>query len=339
MNNSAVIRNQILVLEIAQGFFQSEITFALLKLRVFERLDIGPKTADELAAEIGGRADYLERLLEGGRSLKLLERTGAAYRLSELSRSVLAPSAGENYLGNWLRWLEYLRGGFVKLDVSALTGSQVVERQDHLGGNPEDTREFVLAMHNYAVVRGRDFAESLDVSGCATMLDVACGPGTYAFQLAVKNPDLRLHLLDFPKILDVAREVEQKYALKHAVQYLPQDALKDPISGQYDLVLVSNMLQMLGEAASRELLAKLFTVTRENGSLVIQGQFLDEPEGGAPQRWPVIVDLLHMAMTRNGRNHTVSETVQWLKDAGFTRIEASPRSLLGPTSYVRGYRL
>ena len=76
-----IIRDQVAVLSVAEGFFQSSVLFALLKLRVFERIGDGGKTLDELAAELAARPETLARLLNAGVLLLLLEtQDGLTYR-------------------------------------------------------------------------------------------------------------------------------------------------------------------------------------------------------------------------------------------------------------------
>ena len=334
----ALIRDQIKLLDIAQGFFQSQILFALQKMRVFELLDGTEKTVTDLAASTSARPDYLRRLLVAGRMLRLLEWRGDdRYALTPLSQALLAPSMGENFLGNWVRWLEYLSVPFDRLADTVLNGKPA-EALGHLGGDAGDTREFTLAMHNYATLRGRELARVLDTRGYRSLLDLGCGPGTYAFNLGLRNPELTLHLLDLPPILEVAKEVRQRYTLTNEVHFLPLDVSAGEIPGRYDLVLVSNILQMLGERASRELIAKVYRCTGPGGSLVIQGQYMPDPETVVPERWPVIVDLLQLCMTPEGRNHTMAETAEWIESAGFTDVEQRPMSLLNANSYVQGYK-
>ncbi|NUO83326.1 hypothetical protein HUU05_24910, partial [candidate division KSB1 bacterium] len=103
-NRTSIIRDQIQVLTIAEGFYPSSVLFALLKLEIFERIGDGDKTAHDLAAEIKARPDSLVRLLNAGVVLKLLEtEDGVSFRIAPAYRSVLLPSAGDNYLGNWIR--------------------------------------------------------------------------------------------------------------------------------------------------------------------------------------------------------------------------------------------
>lgn len=74
----------------------------------------------------------------------------------------------------------------------------------------------------------------------------------------------------------------------------------------------------------------------EGGSLVIQAQFLrDDRLGG---RWPVLLDLIQLCITTEGRNHTVAETKAWLAEAGFSNIEFAPMTLLNTNSFLRAYK-
>lgn len=335
--DQAVKKRQIEMLSLAEGFLQSSVLFALLKLRVFERIDRGTTTLQDLAEELDARPETLSRLLCAGVALKLLETgEGATFRLSPSCRAVLSPSAGEYYLGDWIRSLDYFCAPLQKLDEAVLHSRPTIEPDTHLGGDRESTRSFALSMHNYASLRGKELAEFLGTTGCRSLLDLGCGPGTYAFHLGVRNPGLGLYLADHPVVLETAQEIQTRYALQNDVHYLPLDAVKDDIPGSYDLILVSNVLHGLGEKASRALIERLYSSVNRGGSLVIQAQYLrDDRLGG---RWPIFLDLIQLCVTEQGRNHTPEETRRWLEEAGFRDIEFHPMTLLNTNSYLRGYK-
>ncbi len=331
-------RDQIKILSIAEGFFQSSVLFALLRLKVFERLDGKSATLDELAAELGTQPATLSRLLNAGVMLGLLEsQDGGEFRLAPASRSVLAPSAGEHYLGNWIRNLDYFREALSALDRAVQASGPTVDPQTHLGSDDGQTREFTLAMHNYASLRGKELADFLSTAGCRSMLDLGCGPGTYSFHLGLRNPGLDLYLADLPAVLEIAKEVQRQYPVRNNVHYLPLDALKDEIPHSYDLILVSNTLHLVGERASRALLERLYPSVNPGGSLVIQAQFLEDHRLGG--RWPVFLDLVQLCVTAQGRNHTRAETRQWMEEAGFRNVELCPMTLLNTNSFLRGYKV
>ena len=331
------LRDRLTVLGIAESFFQSSVLFALARLKIFELIGEGDKPLNELAAQVGTRPETLTRLLNAGVVLNLLEtKDGNIYRVARMGRSLLLPSAGEAYLGDWIRNLAYLNGTMANLDQAVLQSGPTVDPLTHLGIDPDRTREFTLAMHNYAALYGSELAHYLDTTGCQSLLDLGCGPGTYAFYLGMKNPELQLYLLDFPEVLQVAKEVQTRYFLRNQVHYVPADAVRDEITGQYDVILVSNTLHQLGPQASSALVKRLYKAVRPGGSLVIQARFLRDDRLG--DKIPVFLDLLELCITTNGSNHSI-ETRGWLQEAGFSKLEYCPMSLFNENSFLRGYRL
>ncbi|MGC2108202.1 MAG: methyltransferase [Candidatus Korobacteraceae bacterium] len=331
------IRDRLTVLGIAESFFQSSVLFALAKLKIFELIGEEDKPLGDLANQVGARPETLARLLNAGVMLKLLEtQDGINYRATFLGRSVLSPSAGEAYLGDWIRNLAYFNVAMSDLDQAVLKSKPTFDPLTHLGTDPERTRDFTLAMHTYAAIYGRELAHYLDTAGCTSLLDLGCGPGTYSFCLGMKNPILHLYLLDYPEVLQVAKEVQARYSLKNEIDYLPADAVKDEIRGQYDVVLVSNTLHQLGHEASAALIKRLHKSIKPGGSLVIQARFLRDDHMG--DRVPVLLDLLELCITSAGRNHSVAETREWMEEAGFANVKFCPMSLFNENSFLRGYR-
>lgn len=327
-------RTQIELLRVAEGFFGARVLFALNRLGVFEVLGRRTLSAPEVAASIGAHPSALMRLLRAGTALHILTSAdGEGFRIADAWQLVLGDATAEGYLGHWLRFLEHLDDALGHLDDVVSSGGPdhaLLEAKD-----PADLREFTLAMHDYAVLRGRELRDYLDTSGCRSLLDVGCGPGTYAFHLGLRNPSLTLYLLDLPEVLEITREIQGRFPLQNEIRYLPMDLGREEPSGSYDLVLVSNTLHMLGEFESRNLLQQLRRVVAPGGSLVIQAQFLDEDRLGG--RWPVFMDLAQLCVTRQGRNHTVTETRQWLDGAGFGRIEFCAMSAYNTNAFLRAY--
>ena len=133
-----VKKMQIEVLSLAEGFFQSSILFALLKLKIFELVDDGSKTLHELAEELDAQPATLSRLLNAGVVLKLLEsKDGINYSIAPACRAVLSPSAGEQYLGDWIRSLDYFCEPLSKLDKAVLNSAPTTDPAVHLGGQGE----------------------------------------------------------------------------------------------------------------------------------------------------------------------------------------------------------
>lgn len=334
-DDQAISRTQLEFLSIAEGFFESRILFSINKLGIFSLLGEETKSLQDIATAIDARPDTLARLLNAGVALKLLQSTGEGdYRINPVWWPVLVDSESESYLGNWLNLLDYLSSSLTDLDKAAVNGGPTL---NYLAAkDKKDIREFTLAMHNYAALRGKELVKFLDTSDCSTLLDLGTGPGTYAFHLGIANPDLELFLIDLPEVLEVAHDVEKRYPLKNKITYLPVDVTQEEIPGTYDMVMVSNTLHMLGEEESRKLLKRLFNVVKPGGSLVIQFQYMKDNKLGG--RWPTILDMVQLCITDDGRNHSVGETRSWMEEAGYSDIKFSAMNLLNTNGYLRGYR-
>lgn len=232
VNDLSLKRCQIEVLSVAEGFFQSNILFALLKLKVFDFVGKEIKHLNEIAAFAGVRAERLSRLLNAGVVLKMIDSTdGAHYSIAPAYHAVLGDAENEHYLGNWVRNLELFQTALTELDKAVSGSAPPIDPFAYVGGDKYLTREYILAMHNYASLRGKELADFLDTSAVTTLLDLGAGPGTYAFNLGLRNPRLVLHLLDLPDVLEIAKEVQARYAIKNQVKYIAMDALKDAIPG------------------------------------------------------------------------------------------------------------
>ncbi len=324
---------QVELLSIAQGFLPASALFALLRLKIFEMISDTERSVVDLAAETGSQAEHLARLLNAGVMLGLLETDDrVAYRIPPDYQPLLVASDQPGYLGHWLRFMESWYKPFATLDQAVLQGG----RTNMYTHDQAIIRQNTLAMHNFASVRGKELTRFLNTRSCTTMLDVGCGPGTYSFELALRNPELRLHLLDLPAVLEVTREVQKQYDLPNEIQYIPKDLSTEEIPGTYDLVLVSNALQAFDEEKIRSLLRELYAAVNPGGSLVVQAQYLADDHLGP--RWPIFVDLGCMCFTPGGRNHSMDETQRWLNETGFTDIEQIRMSIFNANSFVRGYR-
>ena len=337
MDGSDAIRDQISILSKVEGFFESSVMFALLQLDLFEALGQHEASVTQLSRRTGAEAGRLGRLLRCAATMGFLEsHDGEHFTLAKPARTVLVKSSPEHYLGDWLHFLQTLYGVFGRLSEAVAEGRPVLDLAGELEARPGAARSFNRAMDTYARLRGRELAEFLDLAGTHSLLDLGCGPGTYAYHLAVKNPGLELHLADLPAVIEETRRLPQWADLQNPIRYLPVDVLQDELPGSFDVILISNTLHMLGHQASRELISRLFPKVKEGGSLVVQAQFLGS--AGLGHRWPAILDLIMLCGSQRGENHTVEETCVWLKEAGFSEPEHCPLTLLNTNSFVRAYK-
>src|SRR5205085_12310564 len=111
-----------------------------------------------------------------------------------------------------------------------------------LGADPEQTRAFVLGMHQRAMGIARGVVPFLDMTGVTNLLDVGGGPGTYACLLAQANPDLQVTVRDLPAVVAIAEELIAQAGQSSRVGTLAGDATSgDYGEAKYDSALFSGV--------------------------------------------------------------------------------------------------
>src|SRR5687767_8923439 len=226
------------LMKLATGYWSSAVLLAANELGVFGALAEAADSAESVAARTGANPAAMERLLDACCGLNLLVKQADRYMVPPSAAAFLTPGR-PGYLGNGLRWAWEQFPAWATLTESVRSGEPAVDPRQHLGEDPEQTRDFVMAMHERAVGLARGVVEYLDLDSEAEhLLDVGGGAGTYATLLAQKYPDLRMTVLDLPGITAVASDLIAQAGVSDRVQLLPGDATgADYGESYYDGVL------------------------------------------------------------------------------------------------------
>lgn len=314
------VREQVEVLRKAEGALEAAVLFALAELGVFVALGSDERSVGEIAAATGCDSARLERMLNGGVIVGVLERTDAGrYRAGPAYAATLSAPEAPQFLGDWLAFLGRLTDRMLSLAEAAKPGGL----RAHWPDDERDGAVMAKAMESYARARGLEITERLDLSGDSRLVDLGCGSGAYSIALAERFPNVFLTLVDLPEVAPtLATLLESRPAVAGRSEIVAADVLEFEPDKPYDVVLLSNMLHMFGPERAPLVVEHARRVLRPGGRLIIQAQFLEESR--MTPRWSVLLDVILMATTPEGANHSVDETRGWMERAGFegiTRVE------------------
>jgi SAM-dependent methyltransferase len=301
------LRRQAATLPIAERLFDAAVLCALFELDVFAALASGAKTLDELRRTIRADRDTLEAILDAAVALKILDRQDGAYAASDALVDCLGHRESPAYLGEWVAFLGAIAPSL--FDLGRIARSGVRADGEAL------VRIRTRAMDVHARTRGFELAERIDFSDAKTLLDVGCGSGGYSLAIVERYPQIAATLLDLPEPLAEARAIAAERRLGERMTFVAGDALGYSAATTFDVVLMSNLLHMLGDARALELVRRALGLVAPGGRIVIQGEFLDDDR--TSPRWATLLNLVLHAITPHGRNHTVAEASRWLREAGF----------------------
>jgi SAM-dependent methyltransferase len=330
------IQKQVATLQVAERFFDSVVLFALFEAGVFRALVDGPRQLAELHGAIGGDLESLRATLDAAVALKILSRSLAGYQAEPSLIDSLAREDSPAYLGEWVTFLHVLAVPLLRLGAAIRTGEKPGALFEDMSGEAEPARRMTAAMDAYARSRGAEIADRLDFSDARTLLDLGCGPGTYAVAILERNAQMNATLLDLAGPIAEARKLVASRGMAERVAFVVQDGMTYAPGHGFDVVLVSNTLHMIGPEGSAGLLKHCFGLVNPGGRLIVQAQYLDDSRT-AP-RWPTLLNLIQRVATPHGRNHAIGETTEWLESAGFVGVKHVRFSAWNVNSCLIGQR-
>jgi len=292
---------------------------AAIQLDVFSRLGEETRDAASVAAAIGAPERSTRILLEAMVVIGLLERVKEQYRLTPLSRTYLVPGKPA-YAGDMagIQASPWVWEGLGRLAEAVKKGGTVLEDHAEKPENPH-WEDFARSSGSVAFASSAALRpllrDRLKGRSGARVLDVACGSGIYGYSVLLDHPGVELTLLDWPNVLQQARQWGQKLRVDASrVRYLEGSLFDVDFQGPYDVILLSHVYHHFEPAVCASLSRKVAGALAPGGAAVVH-EFLSD----AGNRAGAMFALTMLVWTREGTTYSSAEYVKWLVDAGLTR--------------------
>ena len=302
---------------IAYGFMASKALFAALEIDLFTHLAGGPRTANELATVTAVAPNRLRTLLDALVGLGLATVDTHGYANAPAPQRYLVQGAPDDF-GDYFR-LQISRQiypALVHLDAGIAGTGEAFHTLGGLLSQPADARTFTRAQHAGSLASARVLAQRVDLTGACDLLDVGGGSGAFSIALCEHNPALGATVLDFPSVLDIAREYRHEAGLDDRITLLGGDAVHVEWPPNQDVVLLSYLLSALGAEEIDVVLDKAHACLRSGGLLIVHDFMLDDDRSGPALA--ALWFLQYVAYRRDGVSFTADELAERLGTHGFT---------------------
>ncbi|MDB4433183.1 methyltransferase [bacterium] len=258
-------------------------------------------------------------------SMGLVEREGERFRVTDLARDFL--NDGSRFdLGPYFATmkerpacgeiLEVLRTGKPTSWGSKPGGDEWTRAIE----DADVARSFTAAMDGRGAYLAPPLATKLDLSGRASLLDIAGGSGIYACAIAAKHRGLKATVLEKPPVDAIARKAIDRCGMADRVSAASGDMFADLPEG-HDVHLYSNVLHDWGEDAVRGLLRSSFDALPADGMVAIHDAHLNEEKTGP---LPVAEYSVLLMCSTEGKCYSAGEIRAALEETGFTGVRLDP---------------
>jgi ubiquinone/menaquinone biosynthesis C-methylase UbiE len=310
------------ITELAWGFAPMLMLHAAIRNRVFDVLDAGPKTVDELAdaAQCSRRGTLA--LAEALVGFGLLRRRRDRFSLAPDSAAFMV-SSKPGYLGGLVQhFAAQLLDNWRQLPEIVRTGKPAT-MVDHEDQGAEFFSKFVEVLFTMSIAAAEALAEKLAKKPPAhtdrlKILDIAAGSGVWSIPLAKRIAKAHITAVDFAKVLPVTRRIVGNHQLADRLSTIEGDIQTVDFGGGFHIATLGHILHSEGDAKSRRLLRKVYDALAPGGIIAIAEFIPNDDRNGPP--YPLLFAVNMLVNTEDGDTFTYKQMTGWLKEIGFKRI-------------------
>jgi ubiquinone/menaquinone biosynthesis C-methylase UbiE len=297
------------------------IISAAVNNKVFDTLEAGPKTVQQVKKQTGASARGLRAIMDALVGLELLKKDRQSkYSLTAESHAFLIsekPGTLAGFFGSilpvmisrWLRLTDVVRDGRPAVAVNQETEgteffSQLVET--------------IIPMSYPGAQKLADHLKIAKANQPVRVIDLAAGSGIWGIAMAQKSPQVRVAAVDWPRMIPTTKRITGKFGVRDCFDFIEGDLSEAKFGSGYDLATLGHILHSEGEQRSRQLLKKTFRALKSGGTIAI-AEWLVNDDRTKPL--PSLMFSVQMLInTEKGGTFSFNEIKEWLEDAGFKKV-------------------
>jgi hypothetical protein len=307
----------------ATAYQHSAALKAAVELELFTAVAEGKRDAKSIAerckaSERGVRilSDFL--VING-----FLTKDEGGYGLTQDS-AVFLDRRSPAYMGGALEFLlaPTLLAGFEDLAGAVRQGGTVIPEGGTVSTENPVWVKFARAMSSMAAPVAGQLPPLVGAptGGTYKVLDIAAGHGLYGLGFARHNPEAEVFALDWPSVLEVAKENARKMGAAEHYSTIEGDAFSAEFGEGYDVVLLTNFLHHFDPPTCEQLLRKVHAALKEGGAALTL-EFVPNEDRVTPPL-SAAFSLTMLAGTPAGDAYTYPELERMFRGAGFSNSEA-----------------
>lgn len=291
---------------------------AAIELEIFTAIGGG---ADETAA-IASRCEASER---GVRILcdylvvhGFLTKVGNTYGLAPDAAAFL-DRRSHMYIGSCANFIAStnLQDEFRKLADAVRKGGTMMGAEGSMAPEHPMWVEFARSMTPMQGLMAETVAKVIGADSAAKckVLDIAAGHGMFGVTLARHNANAEVYAVDWPAVLEVAKENAEKAGVSARFHAIPGDAFQVEFGSDYDLVLLTNFLHHFDSSTIEKFMRKTHAALKPGGRAITL-EFIPNEDRVSPPV-PAAFGVIVLATTAAGDAYTFAEYEQMFRKAGF----------------------
>lgn len=310
-----------LLFDTLNAYQRTQALKAGIDLEVFTAIAEGKTTAKEIADRCAASEKGTRVLCDYLTIMGFLVKENGRYGLTADS-AVFLDKRSPAYMGTVSEFMlsPHIKGNFDKLTESVRKGGSAGSAESLEPEHPVWV-EFARAMAPMMAMPAELLAQLVDPTKDQKLrvLDIAAGHGLYGIAFAKQNPQIEVTAVDWPNVLELAKQNAEGAGVAGRFQTNPGSAFEVDYGTDYDVVLLTNFLHHFDAATCEVLLKKVHAALKDGGRAATLEFVPNDDRVTPPQAAAFAMQML--GGTPSGDAYTFAELEQMFRNAGFARSE------------------
>jgi 2-polyprenyl-3-methyl-5-hydroxy-6-metoxy-1,4-benzoquinol methylase len=300
---------------------------AAIELELFTAIAEGANDAASLAKRVNAAERGVRILADGMTVQGFLRKENGTYSLTPDS-ALFLDKRSPAYMGGMADFIvseENVRN-FSQFTDCVRKGGTVSNIGDN--SKPVDHRwvTFAKAMGSMAAPMAGVLSQMVTAnpSPGIKVLDIAAGHGMYGITVAKNNPGVHVTALDWPAVLEVAKENAQRFGVADRYSIRPGSAFDADLGSGYDYVFITNFLHHFDVATNEKLLRRFYAALKPGGKAITVDFVPNEDRVTPPMA--AAFSMVMLINTDAGEAFTFADYETMHRNAGFknTVLQSPP---------------
>lgn len=307
------------------AFQETEALKAAIELGIFTAIADGADTAALLAAKTGAAERGVRILCDFLTIREFLTKKEAQYSLTQES-AVFLNRHSPACLSSMLDFLAspWSRKNFAGLTEAVRKGGTANTTGDHTKPHEDVWVNFARSMAPLTMPMAEFIA---GLTGAAEgrpckVLDIAAGHGMYGITVAMRNPNAHVVAVDWPAVLEVAKENASKSGVDGRHTTKPGSAFETDLGDGYDFVLLTNIFHHFDVPTCEKLMRRVHAALKPGGKAITL-EFVPNEDRVTPPM-AAAFSLVMLAGTDAGDAYTYGQYEKMFRNSGFAKTALYP---------------
>lgn len=322
MSTSQNMPSPVLFFDTVNAYQRTAAIKAALELDLFTAIAEGHQTAPLLSERLAASERGLRILCDYLSILGFLSKENDRYELTPDSAIFLNRNSPA-YMGGAIEFLlsPMLTEGFANLTEAVRRGGTVLPEQGTIAPEHPVWVHFARAMAPLMTLAAQLMSNliSVEPERKLKVLDIAAGHGMFGIAVAQQHPEAEIIAVDWPHVLEVARENARKAGVEDRYSTIAGSAFEVDFGRHYDVVLLTNFLHHFDPEGCIKILKKAHAALSDGGRAVTV-EFVPD-EGRVTPLSTAMFSMVMLGSTPCGDAYTFREFERMFEEAGFRGSE------------------